>query len=164
MTGLLVTGHGVQKLFGWFGGKGFTSTIEVMEKISARPDTLWTGLNALAKFAGVLGLAAGLFTPIASAGLVGSMVVGIAKVHWPKGLWNTKDGIEFPLLMGAVVLVIGLIGPGAFSFDSALGLNLPEPQVDLVLLGITLVVTFGLLLFIVKPKAGLNSKSSIKPS
>src|ERR1035437_5898438 len=94
VTGLLFAGHGAQKLFGWFGGKGFASTVEIMEKMGARPAPLWGGLNALAEFAGGLGLAVGLLTPIASAGLVGSMVVAIAKVHWSKGVWNSKGGFE----------------------------------------------------------------------
>jgi putative oxidoreductase len=97
VAGLLFAGHGAQKLFGWFGGKGFTNIVEVIEKMGARPAPLWAGLNAPAEIAGGLGLAAGLLTPIASAGLVGPMVVAIAKVHFPKGLWNNKGGLEFPL-------------------------------------------------------------------
>jgi putative oxidoreductase len=163
VAGLLFAGHGAQKLFGWFGGRGFAGWVGIVQKMGARPAPLWAGLNALAEFAGGLGLALGLLTPIASAGLVGSMVVAIVKVHWPKGIWNTQGGIEFPLLMGTVALVVGLIGPGSISLDALLGLSLPEPETDLVLLAITLIVTLGLVFALSKLSSGLGCRSIFKP-
>jgi putative oxidoreductase len=91
------------------------------------------------------------------------MVVAIVKVHWPKGIWNTQGGIEFPLLMGTVALVVGLIGPGSISLDALLGLSLPEPETDLVLLAITLIVTFGLVFALSRLSSGLGWRSIFKP-
>jgi putative oxidoreductase len=90
-------------------------------------------------------LAAGLLTPLAAAALVGSMLVAILKVHGPKGLWNSRGGFEFPLVMGTVAFVVGLTGPGSYSLDSLLGLQLPDPLAYALALFAMLVVVVAAL-------------------
>ena len=140
VVGLLFVGHGAQKVFGWFGGKGMQSQQAMMERLGVQPARLWAWVGALGELLGGLGLVAGLLTPLAATGIIGAMVVAIVKVHWPKGLWNTKGGIEFPLTMATVAFVVGLVGPGVYSLDSALRLTLPEPLTYLVALA-AMVVT-----------------------
>lgn len=36
VVGLVFAGHGAQKLFGWFGGKGMEAQIEMMERLKER--------------------------------------------------------------------------------------------------------------------------------
>ena len=127
VVGLLFFGHGAQKVFGWFGGKGMTGQLAMMERLGLQPARLWAWVNALAELLGGLGLAAGLLTPLAATLVIGSMVVAIIKVHWPNGLWNTNRGIEFPLTLATVAFVVGLTGPGIYSLDDLLRLALPEP-------------------------------------
>ena len=55
------------------------------------------------------------------------MLVAIATVHWPKGFWNSKGGYEFNLLILGAAATVAIVGPGAYSIDSALGIHLPEP-------------------------------------
>jgi putative oxidoreductase len=143
VVGLLFVGHGSQKLFGWFGGKGMKGHAGLIEKTGMRPTYLWAWVSALGEFLGGWGLAAGLLTPLAATALIGSMLVVIFRVSWPKGMWNTNGGIEWPLVLATVAFVIGLTGPGAYSLDQALRLTLPEPLTYVVVLIAMLVVVIG---------------------
>jgi putative oxidoreductase len=145
VAGLLFAGHGAQKLLGWFGGKGLAGHAAVMKHLGLQPPALWAAISALGEFLGGLGLAAGLLTPLAAAALVGSMLVAILKVHGPKGLWNSRGGFEFPLVMGTVAFVVGLTGPGSYSLDSLLGLQLPDPLAYALALFAMLVVVVAAL-------------------
>jgi putative oxidoreductase len=140
VVGLLFAGHGAQKLFGWFGGHGLAGYIKLIESQDFHPAAFWAWISALSEFLGGLALASGLFTPLAATVLIGTMLVAIVKVHWPNGFWNTNRGYEFPLVLAVVAFVVGLIGPGLYSLDYALGLALPEPLTYLAALVIMLVV------------------------
>ena len=145
VVGLLFAGHGAQKLFGWFGGKGLAGHSAMMEKLGIHPAGLFALINALGEFLGGLGLAFGFLTPLAAVALIGSMLVAIIKVHLPNGLWNTNRGIEFPLTLGTVAFVIGMVGPGVYSLDAILGVQLPEPVTYLAaLIAMLIAVAFAL--------------------
>lgn len=122
--GLLLAGHGAQKLFGWFGGPGLSGLAGWLGSIGFRPAQFWAFLAGLAEFGGGLLLVLGLFNPLGSLGILASMLTAIAKVHWPK-LWVAGGGFEYPLLIIAVVTVLALQGPGRFSLDAVWGTALP---------------------------------------
>jgi putative oxidoreductase len=88
-VGLTFAAHGAQKLFGWWDGIGIRGWQGAVAGIGYRPVTLFTAVSALAEFGGGLLLAAGLFTPLAGAVLVGQSVVIIGQVHWPNGFFNS---------------------------------------------------------------------------
>lgn len=102
VVGLLLTGHGAQKLFGWFGGPGLDGFTGWIGSMGLRPPRLWAVLGGLAEFGGGLLLVLGLFTPLGSLGILASMLMAIIQVHWPKiwarealsTLWSTP-----PLLL-----------------------------------------------------------------
>src|SRR5438034_11299658 len=127
VIGLIVLGHGLQKAFGWWGGPGMTGWVGAMNRMRIRPATPWAWISMLSEVLGGIGLAVGLLTPLPSLAIAGSMIVAIALVHWPKGFWTTKGGYEFNLSILAAIAAIALIGPGAYSLDSALRIHLPEP-------------------------------------
>jgi putative oxidoreductase len=129
--------HGAQKLFGWFGGHGLAGHVGFIGNLGVRPARLLGLVNSLAEFLGGLGIFAGFLTPIAAAGIIGSMSVAIIRVHWPKGFFNHEGGIEFPLILAITAFVIGLVGSGRFSLDRALGLRLPEPLTYIAVLVLT---------------------------
>jgi putative oxidoreductase len=132
VVGLLFIGHGTQKLFGWFGGKGLEEHMRVMRKLDVHPAALWALLSAAGELFGGVGLALGLLTPLAAAAIIATMLVAILRVHLPRGMWNTNGGMEFPLVMGTVAFVVGLVGPGLYSLDYGLSLTLPEPATFIV--------------------------------
>lgn len=123
-VGLLLTGHGAQKLFGWFGGRGLHAMAGWLHSIGLRPARGWALLAALSEFIGGLLFALGLFSPLGSLGIAASMLVAITKAHWPK-LWNQDGGFELPFVYLATVVAVGITGPGAFSLDRLFGTALP---------------------------------------
>lgn len=126
VVGLLLAGHGAQKLFGWFGGYGLEGTAGWLGSLGFRPARLWAFLAGLAELGGGLLLALGFLTPLGSLGIMASMLMAMAKVHWPR-VWVTENGIEHPLVNAAVAFVLGLLGPGVYALDAALGTSLPLP-------------------------------------
>ena len=74
------------------------------------------------------------------------MVMAIAKVHWPNGLWITNDGFQYPLLLLVFLLVLGYFGPGRYALDAALGIALPiQPVFWARLVGVLVVTVVGVL-------------------
>jgi putative oxidoreductase len=142
IVGLLLAGHGAQKLFGWFGGAGFAKSAGNIERMGFRPGWLWAALATAGEFGGGLGLAVGLLMPLPAVGLVAAMLIPVFKVHWKSGLWAAKGGFEFPLTLLVVAATLGLVGPGRYSLDTLLGLHLPDTLVFWIGMALAL-ITIG---------------------
>jgi putative oxidoreductase len=127
VIGLTLAGHGAQKLFGWWGGPGIATWVQVVAKLRIRPAVAWAWIAALSEFGGGLLLALGLLSPLGSLAIAGAMLVAVATVHWANGFWAGKRGYEFNLALLAAVAAVALIGPGSYSLDGVLGIHLPEP-------------------------------------
>ena len=69
--GLLFVGHGVQKLFGWFGGGGLDATAAGFESMGLRPGRRNAIFAGAAETAGGLMFAAGAATPVGGGRAVG---------------------------------------------------------------------------------------------
>jgi putative oxidoreductase len=121
--GLILIPHGAQKLFGWFGGAGFTRFIQIFESIGYRPGALWVTLVALTEFVGGILLVLGLFTRAAAFAVVVFMIVA---VHYTsaKGFFWLQQGLEYSLLILVVALVFLIRGGGDYSVDQKLGREL----------------------------------------
>jgi putative oxidoreductase len=57
--------------------------------------------------------------------LISGMIVAQASVHWEKGFFAQKGGIELPLVYSAAALALAAGDYGALSLDAALGLRKP---------------------------------------
>ena len=121
--GLVMSAHGTQKLFGWFGGYGLTATGGYFEQLGFRPGRAFAAMAATSELAGGLLIALGLLGPMGPALLLPVMIVAIVTVHWGNGLFAATNGIEVPLLYSAFAVMLALTGPGLLSLDSALGLE-----------------------------------------
>jgi len=122
--GIVVLPHGLQKVFGWFGGPGLDGTMGWFASVGI-PSLL--GILAIAAdFAGALGLIAGLGTRIAAFGVGVNMVVAALLVHRPNGFFmnwggnQAGEGYEFHILAAAMALVLVLGGAGRWSLDRVL--------------------------------------------
>ena len=162
VAGLTLAAHGAQKLFGWFGGNGFSGTLQMQKRLGLKPAPLWAGMVVLGEFGGGLSIAFGFLTPLGAAGMFAAMFMAIAKSHWKNGFWNSKRGIEFPLMLLTMGLVVGIIGPGNYSLDALFGIALPETLLFCVLaLAGLLVDIIGLL--ISRPPAAV-APADVRPN
>ncbi|MGH2792798.1 MAG: DoxX family protein [Actinomycetota bacterium] len=138
VVGGLFIGHGSQKLFGSFGGHGLEGTGSFMGKLGYRPGRPMAALAGFAELASGALLLLGFFTPFAAAGIIGVMFNAIISVHWRNGVWNQDGGIEYPLVLCTVAAAVTFAGPGAYSVDGVLGLELAGVAwgVSAILLGV----------------------------
>ena len=121
--GLLMAGHGAQKLLGWFGGYGLAGTSGFFEALGFKPGRLFVTAASVGEVVSGVLIALGLFGPVGPAILLAIMIVAAVSVHWQHGLWATANGIEVPLLYATGAVVFALTGPGRFSLDALLGLG-----------------------------------------
>jgi len=114
--------HGAQKALGWWGGFGFSAT---MDAFTPQYGPVLAFLAIAAEFAGSLGLLLGLFGRVAAFGLLCNMLVAVFMVHSKFGFfmnWQNNhagEGFEFHILAITMLLVILIRGSGAFSVDRA---------------------------------------------
>ena len=122
VVGLLLFGHGAQKLFGWFDGPGLRGTAGFFGSLGFRrqhalPMAVLAGVS---EAAGLL-FALGFLTPFAALAIASVMVVAVGTVHWKNGLWATNGGYELNLVLWTTAIAVAAAGPGRFSLDAALG-------------------------------------------
>src|SRR6266403_4940982 len=128
VLGIVFFAHGAQKMFGWFGGWGYSATMNVFTGMMHIPAPL-AFLAIAAEFFGGLGLTLGFLTRIAAFGIGVNMLVAIMTAHSGFGFFmnwtgtQKGEGIEFHLLVLAVVAFLMIRGAGAFSVDRVL--NVP---------------------------------------
>lgn len=116
-AGLLMAGHGAQKLFGWWRGPDFDFIVNGFAKAGYTPGKFFAILASSSELVGGLFLALGLLTPRGSAAVIGVMFNAIVAVHWHSGVWAANGGYELPLLFGIVAVTLGFTGPGRLSLD-----------------------------------------------
>ena len=115
--GLIMMGHGAQKLFAWFDGNGLAATASFFEKqLELAPGIVFASLAGGTQLIAGLFVMLGLLTRFAAFSLAITMLVAIVKVH-PDAFFAQNGGMEFPLmlLLASLSLVIG--GGGRFAMD-----------------------------------------------
>jgi putative oxidoreductase len=127
--------HGMQKLFGWFGGGGLDGTAGAMDQMGFRPGRESAMAAGACETGGGALLLLGLATPAAGAAALGTMVAAAA-VHAPNGFFAAGDGLEYPVLMGAASGALALTGPGRYSLDHLIGQGSPHSALALATVGI----------------------------
>ncbi|MEV1076962.1 DoxX family protein [Streptomyces sp. NPDC050211] len=122
VVGLLIAGHGVQKVSFRLGGHGLAGGTEEFRRDGFRGGRLTALAAGASQIGSGLFLAAGLLTPLAAMAAMGVMTVA-GTVKWHKGLWVQNDGYEYPLVLVVVSAALALTGPGRWSVDRALGVT-----------------------------------------
>lgn len=119
-AGAVMLAHGINHIrpsidgtAGWFGSLGM------------KPPKLHAWVATLTEIGTGIMLLVGLLTPFAAAGVVGVMFVAWAINHRGNGffIFRPGEGWEYVMTLGIVGLVIGALGPGAWSLDDAFDLT-----------------------------------------
>ena len=88
-------------------------------------------------------LVLGLFTPLACAAVVSVMLVAGLLAHRPNGFFVFKDGYEYVLMLAAISLALGVLGPGRVSVDDAADIEVTGWAGGGISLGVAVVATAG---------------------
>jgi len=116
---------------GWnhiFGGGRIAGTARWFESLGMRPGIVhaWAA-SATELGAGVL-VGLGLLTPLGAAAVVGVMIVALVTAHLRNGffIFRPGQGYEYVVVLIMCAVAIGVVGPGRWSADYALGISWPD--------------------------------------
>jgi putative oxidoreductase len=118
---LVIFPHGVQKLFGLFGGYGFDGTMGYFTQTVGLPWILGF-MVILAESLGTLFLLFGFLSRIVGASLI-AIMTGAAATHFGNGFFmnwfgnQAGEGVEFFILAVAMALQVTIEGGGKWSVD-----------------------------------------------
>jgi putative oxidoreductase len=124
--GAVLIAHGLQKIFGWWGGLGLSGFRDSLEALGYQHAALLTYAAAGTEIAAGVLLVLGLFTPLAAAAalayLINALLAGIATQERPAQIaFFLPGGHEFVITLIVVAAAIILIGPGRYGFDAGRG-------------------------------------------
>ncbi len=122
--GPMLVAHGANKVFG---SGGIAGTTRWFEGLGLRPAAVHARVAAATEIAAGLAMLLGLLTAVTASAFVGLMVVAALTDHRGKGYFVFKGGSEYVLLVAAVAIGLAATGPGEWSLDHALGLDLAGP-------------------------------------
>jgi putative oxidoreductase len=107
--------HGLQKVFGLFGGPGINGFAQSLEKMGYRESVVLAWVTGITELAGGGLLVLGLFTPLAAAGLLAVMANVIALQY--KGGFFGPNGVELELALAGMAFAALFAGPGRAALD-----------------------------------------------
>lgn len=126
--GLLLLPHGLQKVFGWFGGYGFTGTMNYFTGSIGIPWLLGAFI-IFTEFIGAILLITGAATRVWSLVIIGIMLGTIIKEHGQYGFfmdWANQlngEGFEYHLAIIALSILLFMNGAGKYSVDRKLAIQ-----------------------------------------
>ncbi len=121
VAGIIIFPYGMQKLFGWFEGPGLKGALEQLKERKIPTGIAW--LIIIGQSVGSVALIIGFLSRIAAAGCV-IIFTGAMITHLPEGWmlnWYGKkkgEGIEYFVMLLAMLLCIIIAGSGPWSLDS----------------------------------------------
>ena len=121
-VGAIIFPHGAQKMLGWFGGYGFSGTMNYFTGTVHLPWII-AFLVIIIEFFGSLFLLAGVASRIWAVLLIALMIGIIFTSHIENGFFlnwygtNKGEGYEYHLLVIGLSIAILLNGSGKFSVD-----------------------------------------------
>ena len=135
VVGLTFVAHAAPKLFRVFGGGGIQGTADAFDQIGLRPSKLNAWLAALSELGGGVLIALGLVTPIGAAAVIAVMTAAVLTVHLRNGFFATNNGYEYNLVLAIAAFALAGIGPGDWSLDNALDIDMSGTEWALGALG-----------------------------
>jgi putative oxidoreductase len=124
--GAVMIAHGLQKIFGWWGGQGIGGFRDSLEGLGYQHADLLVYAAAGGQIAAGVLLVLGLFTPLAGAValayLINALLAGITMQDNPARFeFFLPAGHEFVITLILVSVAVILAGPGRWGFDAGRG-------------------------------------------
>jgi putative oxidoreductase len=135
--GVVMIAHGYNHVFG--GGK-ISGTAGWFESLGMRPGRLHAWFASLTELGAGALVIIGLATPLAAAGVIGTMLVALVTNHLKKGffIFRPGEGYEYVLTLILASVALAGMGGGRWSVDHALGWFAPPGW-----LGLTVALALG---------------------
>lgn len=118
--GIVFIGHGLQKVFGMWGGPGldrFTSNPAPFSWM--QPASLWMSAAAFAELVGGVLVLLGFLTRLGALMILPVMLVAVFAVHWGAFFMSAR-GIEYAFTLSLVAVALLVLGGGRASVDEML--------------------------------------------
>ncbi len=121
-VGVIMLAHGINHIFR--GGK-IQGTAGWFASLGMKPGILHAWLASLTEVGAGALLILGLLTPLAAAGVVGTMTVALITNHITNGFFIFRPGEGWEYVGSLIMsgLALGAMGPGKASLDNALGFD-----------------------------------------
>lgn len=121
VLGVVFLAHGINHVFR--GGK-IAGTARWFESLGMKPGVLHAWLASLTEIGAGALLVVGFLTPVAGAGVVGTMLVAWITNHLKNGffIFRPGEGYEYVMTLTALGLVVAGLGAGEWSVDHAAGI------------------------------------------
>ena len=120
--GVVMVAHGWNHAFG--GGK-LPGTARWFASMGLRPPMVHAFFSAATELGGGVALVLGLLTSLQCGAVVGIMTVAFVTNHRKNGyfIFRPGEGYEYVVTLALVATALGVLGPGQWSLDHALGID-----------------------------------------
>jgi putative oxidoreductase len=124
--GVVLGAHGLQKLFGWWGGGGLTGLRNSLSDVGYHHADILAYVSAGGEIVAAVLLILGLFTPVAAAGalafLINELLATVsAKPHSHSFSYFLPQGHEYQITLIVLAAAVILCGPGRYGLDAGRG-------------------------------------------
>ena len=124
--GVVLAAHGLQKLFGWWGGSGVSGFKNSLSDVGYQHADILAYVSAGGEIVSGVLLVLGLFTPIAAAGALAFLINGLlatvsARPHSHTFSYFMPDGHEYQITLIVLAVAVILCGPGRYGLDAGRG-------------------------------------------
>lgn len=120
VVGGVVGVHGLQKIFGSFGGPGIDGFAKFLAGQGFRYTTELAYLTGWTEIVGGGFLILGLLTPLAAAGVLG-VLANAVYLKYGNGFFAQSNGVEFELTLAGAAFALMFTGAGRFAMDIGRG-------------------------------------------
>jgi putative oxidoreductase len=122
--GVILGAHGLQKLFGWWGGQGLSSFKNSLSDVGYQHADILSYVSAGGEIVSGVLLVLGLFTPVAAAGALAFLINGLlatvsARPH--TFAFFLPQGHEYQIMLIVMAVAVVLSGPGRYGLDANRG-------------------------------------------
>ncbi len=119
-VGIIFVAHGLQKVFGMFGGSGIEGFSQTMKTLGFTPPVFWAWVAGLGELGGGIFLIIGILPRLSALVIAIIMFVAVVFVHGDGGYFASNGGFEYPLFILMVCIAITLSGGGKLSLFNKL--------------------------------------------
>jgi len=116
--GVMFMAHGLQKVFGLFGGPGIKDFSQMLSGLGFVPAVFWANVAAYVELLGGLCLVLGFLVRSSAVLLFILILVATYKVHFTKGFFLSAGGFEYTFIISCALIALLLLGSGKFSISN----------------------------------------------